>query len=306
MNAITQTTITLQIPAMPLAGQHISVGNHVIYTNQDDCAATARMIELTDLTQRQQQRIHDMMQRLAEAEECSATQSAVSSEELVKARARAELFKISLAELKQEFKVIETKARKAEALAAQETQRAEKKSDRVQKLQKEVKQLTGQISMLTKQIEDQKKRFKREYIDESKPTAQVGGGRIVVQLHGDQIHVHDPACCYLISSQPLPDESDFAPVFKGYPFEAMLDQHKDLKEAIEHAINGLAKDWRKAKEKVLVADLDEKPQLLRKVWDSGFIFAADLRGQLDKVAALPGIGSASIKRLELALNKAGL
>lgn len=175
------------------------------------------------------------------------------------------------------------------------------RSDRIAKQQKEVKRLAGEISSLKKQLADARKRFERDYIDESKPTITIGKRQIVVQFHEQQIHVYDPANHYVVSSQPLPSEKDYTPRFSGYAYPALLDNHHKIRQQIKEAINALAMGYRKAVGKVLVADIRNgvSPTHLKKVWNAGIMFAADLEKPeiIAQVKELPGIGPKTLEKL---------
>lgn len=175
------------------------------------------------------------------------------------------------------------------------------RSERIAKQQKEVKKLAGEISSLKKQLTDARKRFARDYVDESKPTITIGDRQIIVQLHDQQIHVYDPANHCVVSSQPLPSEDDFTPRFTGYTYPALLDFHPKIKQEIEGAINSLAMGYRKAVGKVLIADIRNgvSPTHLNKIWNAGIRFAADLEKPevIAQVKALHGIGTKTLEKI---------
>lgn len=207
-------------------------------------------------------------------------------------------------------KLIKTENQLKQALTINKNRTA-----RIAALEKKVKAAEGTVKTANKQLQDAKASYNRKYVNPDNPTIRLSytdknkvDRLVIIQFAQDQIHVHDPDCHYLISSQIFTKEEHYVPVFKGFPYQALLDQHSQIKDRIESAINKLAYDYRKTQDAVLVADMrgGTSASVRMKLWNAGILYAKDLDKEdvLIKISGLPGIGKRTVEKLVAASREA--
>lgn len=315
MTDLKPVSAVLHIPSLPVKGETLNLGEHTVIPS---CDLESQLISRIELSI-QVDKLDAECDILAEDVDTLTKELEETFEELQKVKAE------SAKEIKEakdkansnvfNFRKVETRAIKAEKQLDQALSINKRRSEKIAELKKTIKALEGSVKVAAKQLEDAKKSYERKYIDPSHPTIRIeyknkqGESRLVVIQYTDhQIHVHDPASAYLLSSQPLFSEVDYVPRFIGYPFTAMLDQHHLARERIEHGINQLAYDYRVAKGKVLTADIrgEVKVSTRKKLWDAGIMFASELEdpATIEKVKGLPGIGKKTLETLLIAAKKA--
>lgn len=300
------TKAILHIDALPCDGETLDLGEHIITTKNDYDLGTMRNLEL--LLDRDALAIEvEALVTHTDAVDAMLVDAHKQSQEATDAIDQAKVLRTERDKALYDLRLEQTRAIKSEKEAANYLQVNKNRSERVERLTKQVKQLEGQIKTYKKQLDDARKKHERGYVDPKNLTINLDK-RLIIQLNSDQIHIHDPASCYVVSSQPLPSEEDYAPRFVGYPYPALLDQHDDLRARIETSVSQLAMEYRKRAGKVLTADLrgDTTVPMRKKLWNAGVMFVSELDDPkvIEKVKALPGIGEKTLERILKAAKQA--
>lgn len=313
----------LHVPSLPELGSILDIGDHVILPKPDHTNREVRHYSNLERIKTLDKEcdilaedVYSLTKELGETFDKLKEVEASSNEAIKEAKdkANSNIFN---------YRVIETKAIKAEKQLEQALSINKRRSEKIAEHKKTIKALEGMVKTAKKQLEDAKKSYDRKYIDPVNPTINIKyidtrkgvDGKpknmerlVVIQYTDHQIHVHDPVSAYLLSSQPLFSEDDYVPRFVGYPYAAALDQHDPVRERIEHAINQLAYDYRKANGKVLTADIRGavSNQTRKKLWEAGIRFASELddKNVIEKVKSLPGIGKKTLETLLIEAKKA--
>lgn len=271
----------INLEALPDKGAQNLGEHHVVMTLDAERKATAKTIELLDLANRRGEEIKMLRHQIAGLKEELQDSSPDDS-------------------LQSELQALEQRVVEAET-------RAEAKAERVRRLEKKVKRLQGEKKHL---INRQKRSNRRQNILRTDhPTIRLGDGEVVVQLAMDQIHVHDPEACTVVSSRPLTEADDGAPQFVGNLLSTLRSEHPTLSTAIDKAINHLGRDWRREHNILLTVDLPNvSPAALKRIWDAGIRFAQELTQDdvFERIQKIQGIGPKTMAQLTKAMKEEGL